>query len=137
MEYFKLKIIRFASLFALVLFVASLGPSKIEGLPSWGRWGIVFYVLLSIALPALLFPWSRLEPATSRYALAIQSHARMIWRVLFWFYICTFVGGLFAVVILRPVIPFLYAVLPLGVNLIFILLFWRLLSSSRTRARPR
>ena len=129
MEYFKMRIVRLAPLFALVLFVAWLGPGKIERLPSWGRWGIVFYILLSIVLPALLLPRPTLEQATSKYAIAIRGHVRMIWRVLFWLYVFTFAGGVFAIAFLRPVIPLHYAALPLGVNLIFIVLFWRLLSA--------
>ena len=129
MEYFKLRIFRLAPLFALVLFVAWLGPDKIERLPSWGRWGIVFYILLSIVLPVLLFPRPKLEQATSKYAIGIRGNVRMIWRALFWLYVCTFVGGVFTIALLRPVIPLHYAILPLGVNLIFIVLFGRLLSS--------
>lgn len=129
MEYFKLRLVRLLPLFALVLFAAWLGPGKIERLPTWGRWGIVFYVLLSVVLPTLLFPRPKLEDATSKYAIAIRSHVRMIWRVLFWLYVFTFVGGVFTIALLRPVIPLHYAAIPLGVNLIFIVLFWRLLSA--------
>jgi hypothetical protein len=133
MDYFKLRLVRLAPLFALVLFVAWLGPGKIERLPNWGRWGIVFYILLSIVLPALLFPRPKLEQATSKYAMAVRGHVRMIWMVLFWLYVFTFIAGVCAIALLRPVIPLHYAALPLGVNLIFIVLFWRLLSGGASR----
>ncbi|HEX6820571.1 MAG TPA: hypothetical protein VF123_00850 [Candidatus Sulfotelmatobacter sp.] len=67
--------------------------------------------------------------ATSKYGMVIRSHVRAIWRVLFWLYVFTFVGGVFAIALLRAVIPLRYAALPLGINLIFIVLFWRLLSA--------
>ena len=127
MEYFKLRLVRLAPLFALVLFIAWLGPGKIERLPSWGRWGIVFYIVLSIVLPAFLPTRPGLEQATSEHGIAIRGHARTIWRVLFWLYVFTFFGGVFTIALLRPVIPLRYAALPLGINLIFVVLFWRLL----------
>jgi hypothetical protein len=129
MEYFKGRIVRLVPLFALVLFVICLGPGKVEQFPTWGRLGIVLFIVLSIVLPALFLRPSKAQPATSKYAVAIQSHVRTIWRVLLWLYICSFVGGLLTIAIIRPAIPLIYAVLPLGVNLILVVLFWRLLSS--------
>ena len=133
MDYFKLRLVRLAPLFALVLFIAWLGPGKLELLPIWARRGIVLYVLLSVVLPTLLLPRPKLEEATSKYAMAIRGHVRTIWTMLLWLYMFTFVGGVFASAILRSVVPLRYSALPLGINLIFIVLFWRLLSAGAAK----
>jgi hypothetical protein len=117
------RLIRFSPLIALVFFVILMGH-RIEHLPAWARWGIVLYIALSIVVPAFFGRQSRAEPR-STYAAIIQRYARTVWAVMLFVYIFCFIAGLIATVMLRQAIPLRYAIIALGVNLLFILLFWR------------
>jgi hypothetical protein len=128
-RYWKQRLVRFIPLIALVIFAAFLGPDKLNRLPGWARWAIFFYVVFSFAMPIFFFGGRspRDSLATSKYAAIVQGHARTIWKLMLFFYIYVFVAGSVAVVIFRKVIPLNYAIIPLGVSLVLILLFCRIL----------
>jgi hypothetical protein len=84
------------------------------------------YVALSIIMPVLFSHRSR-DVARSKYASVIQGYARTVWTVMLFLYIFSFIAGLITLLLFREAIPLQYAIIPLGVNLLLILLFSRAL----------
>ncbi len=129
-DYLKKRMMRLGPLIALALLIVIIGPDRLQQLHGTARWAIFLCFLVALITPVLLAVRSGLGLPTKN-TTALEGYARKLWNAMLIFNVLAFVAGSVAVVVFYKAVPVRYTILAPCVNLLLIILLWRILHSAR------
>jgi hypothetical protein len=116
----KRAIVLLGPVIGFVFYFVFIGNGKATR--TWAPWVFAAYFVLALLISAA-FPRRLTKIGNSGYLADLQGKTQMVWKVMLFFYVFAFLAGLVLAIALRNTFPLLYLVIPLGLNLVFILLF--------------